>query len=58
MMSNPLKSRSLASMKDLTPAELKLVLDTAAAVKEGHRAVGGEVGPAEELGGHGGLLGV
>lgn len=33
-MSNPLKGRSLASMKDLTPDELKLVLDTAAAVKK------------------------
>lgn len=33
-MSNPLKGRSLASMKDLTPDELKLVLDTAASVKK------------------------
>lgn len=33
-MSNPLKGRSLASMKDLTPDELKLVLDTAALVKK------------------------
>ncbi|MBI5764874.1 MAG: ornithine carbamoyltransferase [Planctomycetes bacterium] len=33
-MSNPLKGRSLASMKDLSPDELKLVLDTAAAVKK------------------------
>lgn len=33
-MSNPLKGRSLASMKDLSPEELKLILDTAAAVKK------------------------
>lgn len=36
-MSNPLKGRSLASMKDLTPDELKLVLDTAASVKKNPR---------------------
>ena len=33
-MNNPLKGRSLASMKDLTPDELTLVLDTAAAMKK------------------------
>jgi ornithine carbamoyltransferase len=33
-MSNPLKSRSLASMKDLSPGELRLILDTAASVKK------------------------
>ncbi len=33
-MSNPLKGRHLASMKDFTPDELKLVLDTAAAIKK------------------------
>jgi ornithine carbamoyltransferase len=33
-MSNPLKSRSLASMKDLSPDELRLVLDTAASLKK------------------------
>lgn len=33
-MSNPLKGRSLVSMADLTPDELKLILDTAAKVKK------------------------
>jgi ornithine carbamoyltransferase len=32
-MSNPLKGRSFASMKDLSPDELALVLDTAASMK-------------------------
>src|SRR5258708_5140813 len=33
-MTNSLKGRSLASMKDLSPDELKLVLDTAASIKK------------------------
>lgn len=33
-MSNPLRGRSLCSMKDLNPDELTLVLDTAASVKK------------------------